>query len=224
MTARSLPKARPRLWLATRNPKKALELRRLLPERILVRSLADVEEEIRPDLPEDQPDFAGNARRKAEGTASFLRSRPSVLDAGEGAARVLILADDSGLCIDALDGAPGVRSARYAGEGAGDEALCAKVLEALRGLPPERCGARFTCHLHACDLRGAEVFSLSADCEGRIAASPAGVSGFGYDPIFLPGEAPTRSFAELTPVEKDALSHRGRALRRAIPLILEYLS
>ena len=123
------------------------------------------------------------------------------------------LADDSGLEVDALDGAPGVRSARYAG-GGGDAANVAKLLEALRGVPPARRGARFRCVL-ALVRSPDDAAPLIAEgvWEGAIAEAPRGANGFGYDPVFLvPGLA--RTAAELDPAEKNARSHRGQALAR----------
>lgn len=126
------------------------------------------------------------------------------------------LADDSGLVVDALAGAPGIRSARYAGDEASDAANNALLLEALRGLPPEQRVARFVCVLAF--LRHAED-PLPLICHGiwpgRILQEPRGEHGFGYDPLFQPDDAPV-SAAELDPERKNALSHRGRALRELL--------
>lgn len=206
------------VWLATANPEKAAELARLLPPEVAVKCLLDLPAAERPVLPEEAPDFAGNARSKARAFAAFLAAR------GERGPAV-VLADDSGLCVDALGGAPGARSARYAGPGAGDRERVRKLLAALAGVPPAARTARFVCAVHACRLDGRTLFALEADCPGRIAEKPAGRGGFGYDPIFVPDGAdpPGRTFAELSPEAKDALSHRGRALRAAVPSILEAL-
>lgn len=122
------------------------------------------------------------------------------------------LGDDSGLAVDALDGAPGIFSARYAGPGAGDEANNRKLLQALAGVPPERRGAHFYCAIamvrHAADP--APLVAIGR-WDGRILDAPAGVGGFGYDPLFFV-ESQGCSSAELPPEIKNALSHRGRAL------------
>jgi XTP/dITP diphosphohydrolase len=123
------------------------------------------------------------------------------------------LADDSGLCVDALDGAPGLYSARYAGAGASDAQNNAKLLAALDGLPAKRRGAHYVCLL-VLVRRARDPDPLIADgrWHGRIAAHPRGSGGFGYDPLFMP-DGETRSAAELPPEEKDHRSHRGVALR-----------
>ncbi len=124
---------------------------------------------------------------------------------------VLVLADDSGLEVDALGGAPGVRSARYAGEGASDEANLRLLLERLEGEP--RREARFRCVIAA--ARAGELLaSFSGTCEGEILPAPRGEGGFGYDPVFRPG-GESRSFAELSAEEKNTISHRARALEKA---------
>lgn len=121
------------------------------------------------------------------------------------------LADDSGLEVAALAGAPGLLSARYAGKDGDAAANIAKLLAALAGRPASERRARFVCALALC--RGDELLAAVADgCEGTILEAPRGGEGFGYDPVFLPAGG-TRSFAELTDPEKDAVSHRGRALR-----------
>lgn len=125
------------------------------------------------------------------------------------------LADDSGLCVDALDGLPGVRSARYA-KGS-DEARYLKLLQALEGRPAEERTARFVCALALVSPTSQSHVETGA-CEGRIALSPRGVHGFGYDPVFeVMGETPPRTMAELTTAEKQALSHRARAFRALKP-------
>jgi XTP/dITP diphosphohydrolase len=139
------------------------------------------------------------------------------------------LADDSGLEVDALDGGPGVRTRRYAGEGATDEANNARLLEALRGLPPERRGARYVCVLavalpeRAGPRGGVGLVQARGTCRGRIAAEPRGSGGFGYDPIFEPASEPPggRTLGLWTPAEKHAISHRARAARRLAPRLRE---
>nr|MBO2469859.1 non-canonical purine NTP pyrophosphatase [Bacillota bacterium] len=129
------------------------------------------------------------------------------------------LADDSGLEVDALGGEPGVYSARYAGEGASDAANNAKLLAALEGVPAEKRTARYRCVL-ALAVPGMATVTVEGVCEGLIAEQPRGTGGFGYDPLFyLPGRGKT--MAELRPEEKNAISHRGQALRRLKALLVE---
>ena len=147
---------------------------------------------------EDAPTFAGNAEKKAR-AAQAQSGLPS-------------LADDSGLEVDALDGAPGVRSARWAGAHGDDAANNAKLLAELDGVPAARRTARFRCALVFLDGDGARVVAEGA-CEGRIGESARGDGGFGYDPLFLvDGDAAGRTMAELSPDEKNRISHRARAL------------
>ena len=152
------------------------------------------------DPKEDADTFEGNARIKAR----------AAREAGGGKA---VLADDSGLAVDALDGAPGVRSARYAGEGAADADNNAKLLDALAGVPDAQRTARFVCTLVFIDEDGSETVACGT-VEGRIGHEGRGEHGFGYDPLFLPdvfgGEL---TLAEVLPEEKNAVSHRGNALR-----------
>ncbi|MGZ3439007.1 MAG: RdgB/HAM1 family non-canonical purine NTP pyrophosphatase [Polyangia bacterium] len=151
---------------------------------------------------EDAATFAGNAEKKAR--AALERSGlPS-------------LADDSGLEVDALDGAPGVQSARWAGEPCDDGANNRKLLGALAGVPDERRTARFRCALVFVDGDGTRLSSDGA-CEGRIGRAPRGAGGFGYDPLFLvDGDAAGRTMAELAPEEKNRISHRARALEKMV--------
>ena len=135
------------------------------------------------------------------------------------------LADDSGIEVDALDGAPGVRTRRYAGEDATDAANNAKLLAALAGLPAERRGARYVCVLAlalpdaAGPRGGVALVTARGTCRGRIATEPRGTEGFGYDPIFEPASEPPggRTLGLWTPAEKHAISHRARAARRMAP-------
>ncbi len=185
-----------KLVFATRNAGKLRELRELIaPLGWEVRSLDDFPQ--MPEVDEDQPSFAGNAEKKARAALAFT---------GWAA-----LADDSGLEVDALDGAPGVRSARYAGAGHDDRANTDKLLRALAGVPDERRTARFRCALAFVDETGA-LTSADGTCEGRIAHAPRGSGGFGYDPVFLVGDG-RRTMAELAPDEKNRISHRGQAMR-----------
>jgi XTP/dITP diphosphohydrolase len=125
---------------------------------------------------------------------------------------IAALADDSGLEVDALRGAPGVRSARYAGEKATDADNNAKLLRALGDLPTERRTARFRSTIVFIDEDGSLV-TASGTCEGRIGFEPRGKGGFGYDPLFLPDATSGKTMAELTLAQKNAISHRGDALR-----------
>ncbi|MFN2613163.1 MAG: RdgB/HAM1 family non-canonical purine NTP pyrophosphatase [Solirubrobacterales bacterium] len=180
--------------VATRNPHKLREFAEALPELELV-ELPEVVEL----PPEESETFAGNAIGKAR--AAHL--------AGGGP----VIADDSGIEAAALGGRPGVRSARYAGEGAGDEQNLAKLLGALAGATDQRLA--YVCALVYIDADGEEEL-FEGHCEGTLAPVPRGDGGFGYDPAFIPddtGPADKRTMAELSPAEKHAISHRGRAAR-----------
>lgn len=151
--------------------------------------------------PEDAPDFTGNALGKAR--------------AAHAATGKEAIADDSGLVVDGLDGEPGVRSARYAGEGATDAKNLDRLIREVGALPAERRTARYVCALAHVASDGSEQV-IEGVCEGRVIAEPRGSGGFGYDPVFVPddtGEADLRTMAELEPAEKHAISHRGRAAR-----------
>ena len=191
------------LWIASNNRKKRAELERiLLPLRLELRTPEQLGAPF--DPVEDQPDFAGNARVKASLLARLARG-PA-------------LGDDSGLCVDALGGAPGVLSARYGGPGLDDRGRLLRLLDELRLVPAERRGAHFTCSLCVCGADGGVLAAIEARCEGTLLAAPAGGGGFGYDPIFVPvGER--RTTAEMSGAEKDAISHRGRAFRGLVPVV-----
>jgi len=150
------------------------------------------------DVPETGETFTDNAYLKA--------------DAYRRQFGLAALADDSGLVVDALGGRPGVRSSRFAGEKASDLENTRRLLEELDGFGPEMRAARFQCVVVFVDEKG-EPISACGTCEGQIAFSPRGNCGFGYDPVFLPDEAAGSTMAELTMVEKNAISHRGKALR-----------
>ncbi len=188
--------------LATGNGGKIAELtERLAP--LGVRVLRPDEVGGLPQVIEDQDSFEGNAAKKAA--------------SGARASGHWCLADDSGLCVDALGGAPGVHSARFAGEAADPAANNARLVAELEGLPPERRGAHFTCVLALADPANPLAPTLfSGRASGRILDAPRGDGGFGYDPLFLftePGHPQTGyTFAELSRGEKAAVSHRGRAL------------
>lgn len=152
------------------------------------------------DPAEDAETFLGNARIKAHAAQQASGGMP-------------VLADDSGLEVDALNGAPGVHSARYAGEPCDDAANNAKLLDALSDVPDEARTARFVCQLVFLDENGNEV-DARGTVEGRIAHEAHGENGFGYDPLFLPEVFGfERSLGEAKPEEKNAVSHRGNALR-----------
>ena len=185
------------LVLASANPKKVAELREILAEQALGFELVPRPDDV-PDVVEDAPDFVGNARLKA-----------AALVAATGHAA---LADDSGLEVDALGGEPGVRSARFAGDGASDADNVSLVLERLTGVPDAARTARFRCVIVLQRPDGTEVVADGA-VEGRIIDAPRGESGFGYDPVFVPVEGDGRTFAEMSAEEKHSISHRGRALR-----------
>lgn len=148
-----------------------------------------------PDVEETAPDFAGNALIKARAVAAAHRG-------------CWVMADDSGLEVDALGGEPGVRSARYAGEPSDTSANNALLLRNLEGVADRR--AHFTCCVALIDPDGGE-HTVFGRCYGTISLAASGAGGFGYDPLFVP-DGHTRSFAELTAAEKNAISHRGRAL------------
>jgi XTP/dITP diphosphohydrolase len=194
---------RPVLVLATGNAKKVVEVQGYLPA-LEVRSLADHPSIAMP--PEDGETFEENAAAKALHVARALG--------------LPVLADDSGLEVDALGGAPGVRSARYA-EGS-DRDRVVKLLGALEGVPPAARGARFVCALALATPDG-RVERVRGTVEGSILAEARGEGGFGYDPVFLVGGG-GRTMAELTLAEKNAISHRGRALAAMRPLLGAYFS
>jgi len=194
----------PRLLLASGNPGKLRELRAILhglPVELV--GLADVGAGEPPEVAETGATFLDNAVEKARAYAAW-----------SGLAAV---ADDSGLEVDALGGAPGVRSARYAGEGAGDQANLDKLLAALAGVPPERRSARFRCAAVLVDRELGE-WHAEGTWEGRLLEAPRGTGGFGYDPVFVPDGWDLTS-AEVDPATKDAASHRGRAFRALRPAI-----
>ncbi len=210
------------LVVASRSSHKVTELRRMLGDALFERGLELLdlgEAEVRfqrslPEVVEDAPTFAGNAEKKAMAVAQIFGC--------------WALADDSGLCVDALGGAPGVQSARYSGvEGEGrDEANNQRLLQELRGVPMERRQAAFVCALCLVSPGGA-VSHVEGRCRGRITDSPRGREGFGYDPLFLteePGVRPGCTHAELTAEEKDSVSHRGKALRKMRDLLERLLA
>ncbi len=205
---------RPRVLVATRSAHKLRELRQLLhPAVAQLVSLDDVG--IPDEVEEHGRTFGANAALKARAYAR--------------ASGLPTLADDSGIEVDALNGGPGVRTRRFAGEDATDEENNAKLLDALAGLPPERRGARYVCVLALAlpgrtgPRGGLPIVSRRGTCRGRIATVPRGRGGFGYDPIFEPASEPPggRTLGEWTAEQKNAISHRARAARRMAPVLRE---
>lgn len=129
------------------------------------------------------------------------------------------IADDSGLCVDALDGAPGVFSARYSGEHGDDASNNALLLKNMQNVPPERRSAHFVSSIYVAFPNGAYI-TAEGRCDGFIGFAPVGENGFGYDPLFMVGR---QSFAQLTPTQKDQISHRGNALRQLLQKLQAYL-
>jgi XTP/dITP diphosphohydrolase len=192
-----------KLLLATRNPGKLVELRRILVGvgGLDVVGLADVPEY--PEAPETGATFAENALEKARDAADAT-GLPSV-------------ADDSGLTVEALNGMPGVLSARWSGRHGDDRANVDLLLAQLGDVPDERRGGAFVCAA-ALVVPGGPETVVHGEWTGVIARAPLGSNGFGYDPIFVP-EGGTRTSAELSAAEKDALSHRARALHALLPAL-----
>lgn len=182
--------------IATNNAKKLLELSRIL-NPLGIRTLSANEAGVSlGEVEETGETFEENAR---------LKARAALDKTGMPA-----LADDSGLMVDALNGEPGVYSARYGGEGATDAQKNEKLLKNMENVPKGKRTARFVSAICCLFPDGREIM-VRGECEGSIAYAPRGEGGFGYDPVFLVGE---RSYAQLTPEEKDAVSHRGQALRK----------
>jgi XTP/dITP diphosphohydrolase len=213
------------LVIATRNAHKAAEIRAILSHGLEIRTLNDFPGA--PAVIEDAPTFAGNAAKKALELARWLL-QTGALNAAMPRGKVLVLADDSGLEVDALGGAPGVHSARFAAldndsaaalksGNSSDAANNAKLLRPLDNVPSEQRGARFRCVLALVEAapagieRPPEMFD--GVCEGRIGFSPHGQGGFGYDPLFVPTGF-EQSFAELGETVKNRISHRAKALNK----------
>ncbi|MDQ1661803.1 MAG: XTP/dITP diphosphohydrolase [Blastococcus sp.] len=198
-----------RLLLATRNAGKLAELQRLLTEAVPgveVVGLADVGEY--PEVPETGATFAENA---------LLKAREAVKYTGLPA-----IADDSGLTVDALNGMPGILSARWSGRHGDDEANTALLLGQLADVPDERRGGAFVCAAALVTPDGTERV-LERQWRGAVVREKRGSNGFGYDPVFVP-EGLEITSAELEPAEKDARSHRGQAFAALVPVIAELLS
>lgn len=181
--------------IATNNPKKLIELERILKPLGIEAVSAKEAGVILDDVEETGTTFAENAFLKAD--AAYQKTgMPAV-------------ADDSGLSVDALDGKPGVYSARYAGENATDKDRYTKLLDEMKNIPEEKRNAHFTSSI-CCILQDGTKIQAEGRCDGKIAFEPLGDSGFGYDPVFMYGD---KSYAQLTSDEKDKISHRGKALR-----------
>ncbi len=183
--------------IATRNAHKAKEIARILPEPYEVHTMEE-----HPDIPdpvENGATFAANAAIKAQSVSARVHG--------------LVVADDSGICVDLLNGAPGVMSARFSGEHGKDDENNRKLLRELAALPGQ---APYKAH-YACAISlaegGREIASFLGTVEGQITLNPTGTGGFGYDPLFIP-DGFNCTMAQLTPEQKDSISHRARALQK----------
>jgi XTP/dITP diphosphohydrolase len=197
------------LVLGTRNKKKRRELEYLLAPypQIQLKTLDDFEDSI--EVEETGTTFAANAALKATEQAVHLSQ--------------FVLGEDSGISVAALDGRPGVYSARYSGDDATDDSNKVKLLEELDGVPIAKRGAWYTCHMTLSDPEGNVLIDCESQCHGRILKQEKGSSGFGYDPLFeIPEYGLT--FAELGDEVKSVLSHRARANRIFIPQLLSLIA
>jgi XTP/dITP diphosphohydrolase len=192
--------------LATRNRKKIEEIKKIFSTMkmpILLYTLDDFPGY--QGVKEDGKTFKENAIKKASHVSKYTG--------------MVAIADDSGLEVDALDGAPGILSARYAGESADDRANIDRLLKEMKNIPSDKRGARFTCCI-AIAFPDGEIKTFNGYIKGRIGMEPRGENGFGYDPIFYP-EDYNKTFAEMSDTEKNAISHRARALRALQEYLLE---
>lgn len=195
------------LLIATRNRKKKAELQEILAGwQVNLVSLDELEG--MPEVDEDGTTFAANALKKARTMAEL--------------SGMITLADDSGLMVDALGGAPGIFSARFAGPECRDADNNAKLLDLMHEVPEAERTARFVCVI-AVAIPGGEAQTVQGICEGTIITRPRGQKGFGYDPLFIPAGF-TSTFAELGEDIKNRISHRGRALQAAKPLLQRLLN
>ena len=195
-----------RFLLATHNLKKQAEMQRILSPLGIEVLTADMAGVALTDVDETGETFRENA---------FLKADSGCRESG-----LPCIADDSGLCVDALGGAPGVYSARFSGVHGDDNANIAKLLAALKDVPDEKRTAHFACAVCVCFPDGRKL-ELEGRCNGKIGYEKQGSDGFGYDPVFLVGD---RSFAQFTADEKDAVSHRGNALRKLCKALPDYLN
>jgi XTP/dITP diphosphohydrolase len=201
-----------KVFLASRNAKKLDEMRRILSAHLSDVDVLGLDDVAAYDEPvEDQPSFAGNALLKAR--------------AGLAATGLPSLADDSGLCVDALNGMPGVLSARWSGLPRSDDRNNALLLDQLHDVPDDRRGAHFSCAIAFCAPDRGPLFVeglfVEGRVDGRVTRETRGSGGFGYDVLFEADEFPGRTTAELDSDDKDSISHRGRALRGIAPRIVE---
>jgi XTP/dITP diphosphohydrolase len=196
----------PRIAIATRNAHKLRELARICADwPVSWVTVENHDPAAFPDVKETGGTYLENASLKARAVTSALG--------------VPALADDSGIEVDALGGRPGVRSARYAGEGASDEENLRELIRAVRGIPGGGRAARYRCLAVLADPDG-RVVSAEGTCEGLLETAPRGSGGFGYDPIFVPAGW-DETMSELTAAQKDRISHRGRAFRELRRLLAE---
>lgn len=195
----------PVIVLASRNQKKAGEISELLqPHGIQVQSIADYP--AAQEVVEDGTTFAENAAKKASETARTISQ--------------WTIGEDSGLMIDALDGAPGIYSARFSGEDATDEQNNAKMIQELEHVPQAQRTSAYVCNVALSNPAGEICLQVEAHCRGRMTESPRGQNGFGYDPYFEIIEL-HKTFGELAPIVKQYLSHRARAFERFIPQLVD---
>lgn len=188
-----------KILVATRNKGKVRELKDML-DGLTIDFLTLADFEKAPEVIEDGATFEENALKKAREIFRFTG--------------IPTLADDSGLCVDALDGRPGVLSARYAGEDVPDSLRYQKILEEMKEIPPDRRTARFVCVLALVIEQDKEIV-LKAECDGLITTAPIGENGFGYDPIFL-YEPSGLTFAQMDKQAKNLVSHRAKAMKMLI--------
>ena len=193
------------LLIATRNRGKIREIERLLAQPGLVLRGLDEFLEV-PEVEETATTFVGNAQLKAQAYAQ--------------ATGLWALADDSGLEVAALNGAPGVYAARYGGPGLDDAGRVQYLLQQLDGVPAEQWQARFVCTMALANPAGDIVFTGTGTCEGHLINTPRGTNGFGYDPIFVP-QGHTQTFAELPAAVKNDISHRAQAVQRVLAWLKE---
>ncbi len=194
-----------RIVIATHNKHKVIEFKRIL-EPLGFEVVSQTDANIDAVAVEDGKTFAENSLKKAE----------TVKNAGN----CIAIADDSGICIDAFDGAPGIYSARFLGEDTPYTEKNAIVLDKLRDVPENERSARYVCAI-SCVFPNGDVISAEGICEGKIGYEPKGSNGFGYDPIFYVGD---KSMAEISDEEKDLISHRGIALRKFVDKLKNYLN
>ena len=203
------------VFLASRNAKKLAEMERILREHLPTVTVVGLDDVPAYDEPvEDRPTFEGNALLKAR--------------AGRAATGLATIADDSGLCVDALNGMPGVLSARWAGPPRGDKGGADArnnelLLAQLADVPDERRGAHFACVVAFCHPDGRELV-VEGRMDGQVIRETRGSGGFGYDVVFVADDRPGLTTAELSVADKDAISHRGKALRAIAPQVAALVS